>query len=286
LFVFHSKTRRRKKHRVAAGADAADLGSEVPNLGVARALFVILLLHVAAIAAIFVHNRVTNDDPVVTSSDPSAAAAALSAQTPEKLPVVRKGEDFYFVATGDTYERIARLKGVDINALRDLNDNVRLKAGRILRIPAAGASAQARPATPVATVEPAEVQSTVPSAPPEAPSAVPVASPAPAPAAVDTRSPGTVVVKRAVPAKALHVMVEKPNQPRSTPATKVTPKAVPVENSPPATATGNRYKVRAGDTAWRIAQRHKVSVKSLLKANGIADARKMRSGMTLKIPAK
>jgi hypothetical protein len=47
LSVFHAKTKRRKKQRVAA---SADLGSEVPNLGVARALFVILVLHVAALA--------------------------------------------------------------------------------------------------------------------------------------------------------------------------------------------------------------------------------------------
>ena len=69
LFVFHSKTLRRKKQRVAA---SADLASEVPNLGVARALFVILVLHVAAIAAILVVRRAVEALPAARIYDRNA----------------------------------------------------------------------------------------------------------------------------------------------------------------------------------------------------------------------
>lgn len=277
--MFNSKTRRRKKQRVAAGAGSADLGSEVPNLGVARALFVILVLHMAAIAAIFIHNRVTDDAPVTSKGDAQAAAAVVAAPSRERLPVVRQGEDFYFVATGDTYERIARVKGVEVGALRDLNDNVRLKAGRILRIPEAGATA---PAPAVASSEAVVTPPTV--APAPAPALAPI--PSADVVAGETPSGPPIVVKRTEPARAFRVVVAD-EDPAPGSATKVTPRlhsgADPV--APAASAPGGRYTVKRGDTAWGIAQRHKVSASNLLKANGITDARKMRVGMRLKIPA-
>ena len=51
-----------------------------------------------------------------------------------------------------------------------------------------------------------------------------------------------------------------------------------------ATATGSSYVVQAGDSVWRIANRFKVSQDALMKANGITDARKMKTGMKLAIP--
>lgn len=51
-----------------------------------------------------------------------------------------------------------------------------------------------------------------------------------------------------------------------------------------ATANGSSYVVQAGDSVWRIANRFKVSQDALMKANGIADARKMKVGMKLTIP--
>jgi LysM repeat protein len=259
LFVFRSKTRRRKKQRVAA---SADLGSEVPNLGVARALFVILVLHVAAITAIFIHNRVTNDDAAVPNTEEFSTASdtGMGGQSREKLPVVQKGEDFYFVATGDTYERIARLKGVDVNALRDLNDNVKLKAGRILRIPSGGIVA------PPAITDSSEPEST----------------PTVVDSARDEPSNPPIMVKRDTPAPTLTLEIEqpilvKPNVPPTVEAT-VPVIVIPVE-------AGGIYTVKKGDTPWGIAKRHKVSVNNLLKANGVTDATRLRIGMKLRIPS-
>ena len=158
LFVFHSKTHRRKKQRVAA---SANLASEVPNLGVARALFVILVLHVAAIAAIFIHNRVTDDDIVSAAGDPPKAMPAVSPRDRgAPPPVVKSGETFYFVATGDTYERIARLKSVDVQELRDLNNGKGLDPGAILRIPAGKSAVRGE----IVSAAP-EIDSSQPSAP-------------------------------------------------------------------------------------------------------------------------
>lgn len=48
--------------------------------------------------------------------------------------------------------------------------------------------------------------------------------------------------------------------------------------------SGKSYIVQNGDSVWRIANRFKVDQTTLMKANGISDARKMKVGMTLNIP--
>jgi membrane-bound lytic murein transglycosylase D len=45
-----------------------------------------------------------------------------------------------------------------------------------------------------------------------------------------------------------------------------------------------RYRVRRGDTLSRIAQRHGVSTRKLMAANGIRSARRLRAGKMLRIP--
>ena len=79
----------------AGAASGADLGSEVPNLGVARALFVILLLHLGAIAAIFIHNKATDDEPVVKKSPVKEAPKAAAVAAVPDLPRVQAGEEYY-----------------------------------------------------------------------------------------------------------------------------------------------------------------------------------------------
>lgn len=295
LFVFHSKTRpkRRKKQRVAAGAGGADLGSEVPNLGVARALFVILILHVAAIAAIFIHNRVTDDEIVTPVTDAQPTVAAVPGASTEKLPRIPEGEDYYFVATGDTYERIARLKNVDVDLLRDLNDNVKLRAGRILRIPAQklGLAPEViaehtpevnTPGSPEPLPTPEEPPVVIPQTPVRVQPAAEPARSGSGTVVLGGEEPAPVYVNRAQPAEPLRV--EQQEEPVATPSgpTRVTPnleeapRAVPVEAA--------TYTVQKGDTAWGISRQHKVSVDQILKTNGITDARKLRPGMKLVIP--
>ena len=258
--MLHSKIRRRKKQRVAA---SADLASEVPNLGVARALFVILLLHVGAIAAIFIHNRVTDDEIVVSGSESQTEASAFPRQGVASVPAAKGGENFYFVSTGDTYERIARLKSVDVQELRELNRSKGLDPGAILRIPANKIESlvEMDPAAPDAPESPAEVVKPLTA----------VVKPRVTTPNGDDGDSATVNVREDQPAPVLAVRDGDP------------PRAIPVREEDPTIAT---YAVRRGDTVWRIAQRHDVSVEDLLKANGISDARKLQVNMKLRIPAR
>ena len=74
--ILRAATRRnsRRKQRAATTAAPEELG-EVPGVGVARALVVILLLHVAAIAGIYLHNKWNS------SSDLKAAVADNDSQS-------------------------------------------------------------------------------------------------------------------------------------------------------------------------------------------------------------
>ena len=237
--MFHSKIRRRKKQRVAA---SADLASEVPNLGVARALLVILILHVGAIAAIFIHNRVTDDGVVATDSGSKKATSAFGMQDKEAATPAKGGEAFYFVSTGDTYDRIARLKSVDVRELRDLNNGRGLDPGAILRIPM-------NRITPTMEAVSGNLDP-VPDA--SEPSVAPVNQVA-------------AVVKPRVPQSGVEEVGDRTSEQGSS---------------------ARIYAVKSGDTAWRIAQQHDVSVQALLEANEIKDARRLQVNMKLRIPTR
>lgn len=262
LFVFHSKTLRRKKQRVAA---SADLASEVPNLGVARALFVILVLHVAAIAAIFIHNRVTDDDIVSEGGNsPKMMSATTSSDRVPPPPVVKSGETFYFVATGDTYARIARLKGVDVQELRDLNNGKGLDPGAILRIPAGKITVPGETASDVPGSD--SIRSSTPSGIQRAIVVKPETG-----HLNEAESPSIVSGPREVSAPVAGSEIT--DVPRAIP--------VPEDDAPVRT-----YAVKSGDTAWKIAKQHNVPVQALLKANSIEDARKLQVNMKLRIPTR
>ncbi|MEO1856266.1 MAG: LysM peptidoglycan-binding domain-containing protein [Rubritalea sp.] len=46
------------------------------------------------------------------------------------------------------------------------------------------------------------------------------------------------------------------------------------------------YQVQSGDSVWRISNKFKVSQDALMQLNGMSDARQLRSGAILKIPAQ
>ena len=58
--------------------------------------------------------------------------AAPAPPLPDRGARVPLDQQYYFVAHGDTYEKIAKLKGVDAAALRATNKNAPLRAGRII----------------------------------------------------------------------------------------------------------------------------------------------------------
>ena len=51
-------------------------------------------------------------------------------------------------------------------------------------------------------------------------------------------------------------------------------------------AGSQTYKVQSGDSVWRISNKFKVKQDALMELNGMSDARQLRSGVVLKIPAQ
>jgi len=228
----HARTTRRQ--RVAATADAVDLEGDVPNVGVARALLIILGLHVVAIAGIFVHNRYF-DAEAAGDSQPQAKVAAATTGTEQKIS---PSDHPYVVQPSDTYARVAAKHGVSEEGLRLANANVPLRAGRILRIPARRIVA--------------------------------VESPELARRRENTSGAGS----QAAAAGAL-----------PTDAVLIRPATRRVTAPAEAVGSSDGYVVQPGDSVWRIANRFGIPQEKLMEANGIDDPRKMRAGMTLRIPS-
>ncbi|MGJ8676472.1 MAG: LysM peptidoglycan-binding domain-containing protein [Akkermansiaceae bacterium] len=261
--ALYAKTKgsQRKMNAATATADAhTDMESDIPNVGIGRALLVILLLHVVAIGAIYVHMTFFGDRS--SSEVVKAPAAAVSSEAKkevapvpvEKAKVEKKvmqaaatspvGQlsERYIVTTGDSYSRIAQVRNVDEVSLRALNNDKPLRAGVVLDLPAELSS------------RPVDVSKAAQS------------------------SEGLAINKVAPPEVSVAVMV-KPK--------KVYPQAIEVEETVSnARDSGQRYTVQSGDTLWRISNRYKVSREELLSLNGIQDANKLQVGFELKIPAQ
>ncbi|MDP0490647.1 MAG: LysM peptidoglycan-binding domain-containing protein [Verrucomicrobiota bacterium JB023] len=269
----HAKTRRRKKQRVAAAASNGDFAVEEPNLGVARGLVVILLLHVAAIAAIVVHNQSTKSDVVV--KEPVEAANKSAVAETEK-PKLNANDQPYFVEPGDTYERIARNYGLDSDYLRRFNGNVPLSANLALKLPAGAQRIEVieneEEAMAMEQLPPIREVAPSHSMPPEYEL---LSEPEP----IGTPLPPTL---GAAPVQAL------PTEPVRTtvPSEPVAQVAPPVVEEKPKPAPMRTHTLSSGETVWSLSRRYGVSQQEILSLNGIKDARKMRIGMKLKIPAQ
>ena len=232
--IFHARTKRR--HRAAT---AGAIEEDGPNVGVVRALVIILGLHIVAIAGYFYHNSVFEKSGAGAHASFAKKVDPVDkpSETPAKKPArFVAGDAAYVVVKGDDYAKIADHYGIDEEELRLANLNVQLRPGRILRIP----SVQEGLSDDLANAE-----AGVPALPP-------------AVASRDARVPaGTAVL---VKPKALRAKVVAP-------------------------PSGSRtYVVKPGDSVWGISHEFKVPQKTLMKANGISDPRKLKVGMRLKIP--
>jgi LysM repeat protein len=135
----NANTRNRRQRVAAAGsAPVSEMEAEDHSSRISRALTIIFLIHIVAIALIFIHHRFLDGrapevSKIVRKEQPPASAAATERRA--DLPRLSSGEKPYIVQTGDNYARIAAAEGVDEGDLRQVNDHVDIGPGLILRIP-------------------------------------------------------------------------------------------------------------------------------------------------------
>jgi LysM repeat protein len=263
---------RRRKQR-ASTASAEDLG-EVPGVGVARALIVILLLHVVAIGGIYLHSKWSKEN--VLKASPSAATKPSESEKPKLVP----GGKHDFVERGDNYLIIADKHRVDVEALKSANNSAALSPGLRINIPPRRVEAitpselvigDQIPAVAILPVRPVE-HPLIQSGPNETREGsrpgplVAVESTLPSPLAPESKP---VLIKPRI----RHIETSIP---------KVPPRAIPVDEP----LSGKTHVVVKGDSIWGLAKKFGVSQKSLMSTNGISDPTRLRLGVTLKIPVR
>jgi len=262
-----------RKQRAATTADHDDM-TEVPGVGVARALLVILLLHVAAIAGICLHNRWSE------SSDLEATIPALEKNAPiTRIPELRG----HAVSSGDTYQSIASHFGVDIEALKRVNEEKELLPGMIANIPN-------RRAAEVRPVEQPIVQTQM--SPPVRQAGYGQHTSRPLIQTSDTQShPGSqpgemALVEGSAPEPTQSAVLITPRPPRADPPIRVQPPRESRAEPAPVATRGRRHTVRSGETLWRIAQNNGISVDALKRANPNVNVSALKIGATLMIPSR
>lgn len=243
----------RKRQRVSASATMSGMEMEDGGSKISRALTIIFLIHIVAIALIFIHQRFLDGRPQESTRaitrEVATPAAAKTVGTPA-APLVANSGKTHITKDGDSYASIAAAFGVAEQDLRQLNDDAALRKGLILKIPAGKAVSVA---APVATaVDPTLVSEAV----------------APA-AASDDGMVEAVPVDVSVAPKAKAIVENE----SAMPAVKETAKA-----------SGKTHQVKKGDTIVKIAKQYKVTQDALMSANSITDPTKLKAGANLVIP--
>ncbi len=263
--MLHAATRASKKRKQRAATTAApeDLG-EVPGVGVPLALVVILLLHVAAIAGIWIHDQWSE------SADLKATKPALNEDV---QPARVAGLDSHPVSNGDTLESIARKHGVDTEALIKANQGIsEYQAGWIINIPAR----RSENTTPSASI------AGVGNLPAETPTYPPLERPF-IQTSDDQSLPGSE------PGPLVAVGDSSTETGRTEEAVLIRP-VRPISDDrviPPAPSVGARtHVIKSGDTLYGIALKNKVSVSDLERVNPGIKPSALKIGATLNIPAR
>ncbi len=247
-----------------AARDEAEIedyeGESEPNMRFSHALFVVLILHVIAVAGVFAFNSIKTrqtesaksapapiegDLPAREAAKPVAKTAAPAAPTAqksqptEKTPAATPAGRTHVVAAGDTLTRIAATYKTTIPAIEEAN---KITAQSMLRI---GQT---------------------------------LVIPDPKTATRTSGTPGAVVAKP-LSGKAIIPSVPKAASAASSAPAGNTP-AAPSAKRP----TDGIYEVARGDNPYAIAKRFNVSYKQLLQINNIEDPRKIQIGQKLKLP--
>ncbi|MGB2402051.1 MAG: LysM peptidoglycan-binding domain-containing protein [Akkermansiaceae bacterium] len=291
--VLYAKTGRKRRLHAATAATAdqhSGMGADVPNISVGRALFVILILHVLAVAAIYIHSAFFGDGRDVSANEgqpalveqnaaPVAPVTIPAKKQIEKKVVSQVATGRHMVVMGDTYQVIAQKHNVSERALRALNGNVAIRAGIVLDLPA---ELSARPVNPA----PAAVAETVVAD--SKPKAMPKSKPKQV--AQEEQKPLAIKPKKQDQLAKASVVESSPAPAAPVPSKSSqhdvsnAPKALVIE--PAIQDSGKTYTIKPGDTLWGISSRLKVSRHDLLELNQIKDANKLYAGRTIKIPAK
>ncbi|MDB4369813.1 LysM peptidoglycan-binding domain-containing protein [Akkermansiaceae bacterium] len=268
--IMHAATRSTKKRKQRASTTAVpeDLG-EVPGVGVPLALVVILLLHIAAIAGIWIHDKWSE------SADLKATKVALKDDVP---PQRNPALDFDVVSRGETMESIARKHGVTTDSLISANDGItELQIGWKYNIPQ-------RPST---IAGPAAAVAGRSEAMEEPPRYTPQSRPL-----IQTRDDESI--PGALPGPLVEVggseaesgMTDEPVLIRPVEPVRVDPVRVDPTRPEPAPASGARqHIVKSGETLWRIAHNNKITVDQLKRANPNVNVSALKIGAKLIIPA-
>jgi LysM repeat protein len=131
-------TKNTRRQRVSAAA-AAEAEHEDSSSKISRALTIIFLFHILAIALYFVHERFLDG-----KTDPVAGVAEVQRVTPvaavvqppaRPAPQLSTGERLYQVVAGDNYARIAAAHEVNEAELRALNEHKDIRVGMPLKLP-------------------------------------------------------------------------------------------------------------------------------------------------------
>ena len=247
--IFHrlSAVTRNRRQRVSASAAMSGMEMEDGGSKISRALTIIFLIHIVAIALIFIHQRFLDGRPKESTravtrevAKPAVAAKTVSTTT---APLAANSGKTHVTKDGESYASIAAMHGVAEVDLRQLNQDKAMRKGLILSIP-------------VQKVEVAEVVSEA--------VAEPVAPTTDAVVAADAVTDEGMV--DAVPVDV-----------------SAAPKAKAIVESESAKASGKTHLVKKGDTIVKIAKQYKVTQDALMSANFITDPTKLKAGANLVI---
>ncbi len=224
-------------------------------MNVGRALIVIALLHVVAIAGIFIHKKYyesqtadsTSTQSVATTPAKQSTVSTVTDQSNHSstaitsmtdLPQIQANDERHMVLANDTYATVAKKWNISEQTLRLANNNVNLCSGLVLRVPP----------REIVALESEEMR------------ALKAAN-----NGDNTTAPKAVLLRPAL-------NLDK------------APHALPIDST---TADNTaKYVVKNGDTFYSIARKHGVSLGELMKSNSSVNERSLSPGMKLRIPTK
>ena len=243
-------SRRVPRARSTSAASVADVEPE-PNMRLSRAILVMLLLHVVAVGGIFAFSYIKERDTHRTVGEQAGAASGAVEAEDSALPIKpgpgNQAHSKLDPGTGLSRPAVHVVRPGE-TLTRIANDHgVTLEA----LVAVNGASTVTNGLHPGQELK------------------LPDHSPEPEPAPTDTTSSALNLIEGRPPTSGATIT-------SGTSATKVA-------HLPP--DSGKTYVIGKGENAYVIAQKLKVSSDALIKLNQIADAKKLKPGQKLRIPA-